>query len=106
MIQSLTKEGILRIVLNLHELNTFGATAHGQVAFEDATDAKLLLSAVCKTERLASTTRSQRQSLCAQFPYKFKQEDCDWANHDCEKVMKMSGIKRCKTEPWLRDNCV
>ncbi len=81
-------------------------TAHGQVAFEDATDAKLSLSTECRTERLASTTRSHRQSLCAQFPYKFKQEDCDWTNHDCEKVMKMLGIKRCKKEPWLPDNCV
>ena len=81
-------------------------TAHGQVAFEDATDAKLSLSTECRTERLASTTRSHRQSLCAQFPYKFKQEDCDWTNHDCKKVMKMLGIKRCKKEPWLPDNCV
>ncbi len=79
-------------------------TADGQLAFEDKTE--LLLSAECRTETLASTTRSQRQSLCAQFPYKFKQEDCDWTNHDCKKVMKMLGIKRCKKEPWLPDNCV
>ena len=79
-------------------------TAHGQVAFENA---NLLLSAECRTETLASTTRLQRQSIRAHFSHnKFKQEDCDWTNHDCKKVMKMLGIKQCKKEPWLPDNCV
>ena len=79
-------------------------TAHGQVAFENA---NLLLSAECGTETLASTTRSQRQSLRAHFSHnKFKQEDCDWTNHDCKKVMKMLGIKCSKKEPWLPDDCV
>lgn len=41
-------------------------TADGQVAFENA---NLLLSAECGTETLASTTRSQRQSLRAHFSH-------------------------------------
>ena len=66
-------------------------TAHGQVAFENA---NLLLSAECRTETLASTTRLQRQSIRAYFSHsKFKQEDCDWTNHDCKKVMKIVGYQ-------------
>jgi len=80
---------------------------HVQVALEHATDAELLLSAERRTETSASTTRLQRQSRCAPFPYnKFKQEDCDWTSHDCKQVKKMLGIKRGKKEPWLPDSCV
>ena len=80
---------------------------HEQVALEHATDAELLLSAERRTETSASTTRSQRQSRCAPFPYnKFKHEDCDWTSHDCKQVKKMLGIKQGKKEPWLPDSCV
>jgi len=80
---------------------------HVQVALEQTTDAELLLLAESRTGTLASTTESQRQSLCAPFPYnKFKQEDCDWTSLDCKQVMKMLGIRRGKKEPWFPDSSV
>jgi len=68
-------------------------------------NAELLLLAEFRTGTLASTTKSQRQSFCAPFPYnKIKQEECDWINLQTghEDVVGYQG----KKEPWFPDSSV